>query len=304
MARYTLEERIGEGGMAEVFRARSRGFAGFDRRVAIKRLLPHFACDTAVLARFIDEARIGARLRHPGIVAMLDFYEESGQLHLVEELVEGHSLDALLRRCAKGLFFTPRLIAHVALEALDALAYAHAQGVLHRDVSTCNLLLSFNGEVKLVDFGLANARFRLGQTQPGAVAGKFAYLSPERLQGLPATPGDDVFALGVVVGRLLGATHPATRFDAETKALANLSERMTAKASARASVGEVRKTLLGLPRAERADVVAFVQAPAEELAALPALEPLVAQDSDDGSGASGWDETTLTVSSSAEFPLD
>jgi serine/threonine-protein kinase len=211
VARYVLEQRIGDGGMAEVFRARVEGPAGFVRACAVKRLLPELRREANNQARFIDEARISARLHHPCIVDVVDFYEDAGVHHLVMELVDGVSAEDLVNAGLAGQFVPVSVVTAIALGTARALQYAHSHGVLHRDVSACNVLLSVAGDVKLADFGLADAVGRLSSTEPGSVAGKIAYMSPSRRQGVPATAADDAYALGVLVDRLATAADPRDR---------------------------------------------------------------------------------------------
>jgi serine/threonine-protein kinase len=211
MPRYVLERRIGDGGMAEVFRAHREGPEGFVRACAVKRLLPELRREHNLQLRFIDEARIAGRLHHPCIVDVSDFYEEGGVHHLVMELVDGVSAEALVEASARGRFIPIGVTNAIVLATARALQHAHTNGVLHRDVSACNVLLSIEGDIKLTDFGLADAVGRLAATEPGSVAGKLAYLSPSRKRGEPATARDDLFALGILLQRLLASANPRDR---------------------------------------------------------------------------------------------
>ncbi len=211
MAQYILERRIGDGGMAEVFRGRRVRSDGSSELCAVKRLLPELAQDAHLRLRFHDEARISQRLDHPAIVRIFDFYEEAGRQHLAMELVDGASVEGLLLNAISGRFIPVAVSTRIAMELASALEHAHSQGVLHRDVSASNVLISKEGAVKLADFGIADALGRLSATEPGGIAGKAAYMSPQRRRGAAATEGDDLYALGVLLGRLLDAADPRER---------------------------------------------------------------------------------------------
>jgi serine/threonine-protein kinase len=228
MPRYTLEQRIGDGGMAEVFRARAEGPEGLAGYHAVKRLLPELRGDVSLQARFIDETRVSQRLQHPHIVAVEGTYVENGVQHLVMELIEGSSAEELVAAGIGGRFLPVSVAAAIVRDVAGALDYAHAQGVLHRDVSACNVLVSTDGRVKLGDFGIAWFKDRLAATEPGSLAGKAAYMSPRRLQGLEATGADDAFALGIVVERLLGAADPRERAGPDGRRLKRVRETLGA----------------------------------------------------------------------------
>jgi hypothetical protein len=214
--RYELERRLGGGGMAEVFLARSVGKEGFSRHVAIKRVLAHLATDEAFAKMFVAEAQMCARLVHPNIVSVLDFdRDEEGRPFLVIELVDGPSLAELADAGALPVGAALHLVA----ELLRGLAYAHdlpgdgdLHGVVHRDISPHNVLLSWEGAVKVSDFGIAKARAASGVTASELLKGKPAYMSPEQANGEPLDGRSDLFAVGVVlwemlVGRSLFAGH-------------------------------------------------------------------------------------------------
>ncbi|MBZ0121580.1 MAG: serine/threonine protein kinase [Sandaracinaceae bacterium] len=210
--KYVLVERIGVGGMAEVFKAKWHGAEGFERMVAIKRILPHLVEDGDFVKMFIDEAKIAVQLNHPNIVAIHDLGRAEGTLFIAMEFVPGKDLRALYDYEEKRKGRTDIGIGcHVVMKMCEALHHAHfATGprgeplqVIHRDVSPQNVLLSFDGEVKVADFGLAKARGRMVQTQAGVVKGKLAYMSPEQLKGDPIDHRVDVFGLGIVLFELL-----------------------------------------------------------------------------------------------------
>ncbi|MBE7482973.1 MAG: protein kinase [Polyangiaceae bacterium] len=213
IGKYEILRRLAYGGMAEVLLGRVSGADGFSREVVIKRVLPQHSENGAFIAMFRDEARITAQLYHGNIVQVIDFDEHEGQHFLVLEYVNGPSLGALLGALRqRNLRLTIAEAAYITSEVARALDYAHrkrgADGgplmVVHRDVSPSNILISHEGEVKLVDFGIARARARLTPTAHGVgvVKGKLSYLAPEALDGR-VEPRSDLFALGVVAYEML-----------------------------------------------------------------------------------------------------
>ncbi|HEY5939099.1 MAG TPA: protein kinase [Kofleriaceae bacterium] len=198
--KYVLERRLGGGGMAEVFRAQTVGAEGFTRTVAIKRVVSGLAEDPRFAAMFVSEARITSKLQHPNIVSVLDFdRDEAGRPFLVMELVDGPSLDELAR---SGDLPLPAVV-HLATEILRGLGYAHDQRVVHRDVSPHNVLLSWEGAVKISDFGIAKARAASSVTASDTIKGKPAYMSPEQANGESLDGRSDLFAVGVMLWELL-----------------------------------------------------------------------------------------------------
>lgn len=209
---YSIERRLAAGGMAEVFVARRHGPHGFQKRVALKRILPQHARDPEFVGMFIDEARLAARLEHPGIVQVFDFGEHDGSLFMAMEMVDGTTVGRLLRSVAGRRETVPLGPAlYVAYEAASALAYAHGLrdekgaplNVVHRDVSPANLLLDRSGRVKLTDFGIARCRTTVSRTDDGHIRGKLGYMSPEQVVGDRVDARSDVFTLGVVLAELL-----------------------------------------------------------------------------------------------------
>jgi serine/threonine protein kinase len=213
--RYELASVLGRGGMAVVWRAMQRGAVGFMRPVALKRVIPALARSPEALSLFAEEARVGALLRHPNIVALLDYaHDEQGEPYLVSELVEGIHLGDWVRAHARAGTDTPwELVAAIGIEVLRALDAAHSRldvqgrpaGVLHRDVTPSNILLDETGIVKLADFGLARAMDRERMTRPDVVKGKAAYLAPELVRGDAPSPQSDLFALGIVLWEALSS---------------------------------------------------------------------------------------------------
>ncbi|MBI2893056.1 MAG: serine/threonine protein kinase [Deltaproteobacteria bacterium] len=218
IGRYRVERVIGSGGMAEVLRAVAVGSSGFERRVAIKRILPEFSDDATLSRMFFDEARIASRLHHANIVAVLDYGIVDGRPFQVLEWIDGLDMAAVVRRTRElGEKVPPEVALHVCAEVAHALAHAHAarggegapMNVVHRDVSPSNILVSWEGDVKLTDFGIALAADRTAErTRAGVAKGKFSYMAPEQfLQG--AVDGrTDVFALGCVLHSILAGRSP------------------------------------------------------------------------------------------------
>ncbi|MDW8362992.1 MAG: serine/threonine-protein kinase [Myxococcales bacterium] len=203
---YVLYERIATGGMAEVYRAGRPGTAGFERPVAIKKILPHLSADPEFVRMFVDEAKIAVRLDHPAVVRILDLGRVGEDYFIAMELVEGRDMRAIVTRLERlGRRMPVAAAVHVALRCCEALEAAHGAtgidgrplGIVHRDVSPANVLVSFDGEVKVADFGLARASGRATQTTAGVVKGKLAYMSPEQASGRPVDHRTDLFSLGL-----------------------------------------------------------------------------------------------------------
>ena len=211
---YRIERRLAAGGMAEVFEAARQGPHGFEKRVALKRILPQHARDPEFVGMFIDEARLAARLDHPGIVQVFDFGEHGGSLFMAMEMVEGTTVGRLLRTIASHRETVPLGPAlYIAQQAAAALSYAHALRdaagaplkIVHRDVSPANLLLTGLGQVKLTDFGIARCRNSDQRTDDGHIRGKLGYMSPEQVVGDEVDARSDVFTLAVVLAEMLVA---------------------------------------------------------------------------------------------------
>jgi eukaryotic-like serine/threonine-protein kinase len=209
---YSIERRLAAGGMAEVFVAKRMGPHGFEKRVALKRILPQFAIDADFVHMFIDEARLAARLSHANIVQVFDFGQQEGTFFIAMELIDGSNVNQLLRAVALRDEAVPLDVAlHIAAEAAQALAYAHAlrddQGeplrIVHRDVSPANLLLTRDGHVKLSDFGIARAASFEARTQTGQLRGKLGYMSPEQVLGRELDGRSDVFTLTTILTEML-----------------------------------------------------------------------------------------------------
>ena len=208
--RYTITERLDHGGMAEVFRGVAESMEGFKKNVAIKRILPNLTKNQKFVSMFLDEARLSLFLQHANIVQVFDISRTPDNAYfLVMEFVDGCNLKALIeRQKQKGKRIEVGHTIYLMIECCKALHYAHSLehpetneplGIVHRDISPPNILLSKNGEVKLVDFGLAKANSQIESTDPGVVKGKFSYLSPEAASGLEVDHRADVFAVGIIL---------------------------------------------------------------------------------------------------------
>ncbi len=220
---YQVFEKIGTGGMAVVHRAVKVGIAGFEREVALKRLLPHMAENPEMVQAFVREAKLASRLHHPNIAHIYELGKEQDSYFISMELVEGQDLRRVLRRLARDQMFIPvRVAVAILLELCDALDHAHSRAddvtgtpldIVHRDISPSNLVITHRGHLKVIDFGIAKAAPEELATRSGRVKGKFGYMSPEALRGQPLDGRSDIFSAGVVAHelltsrRLFGSTH-------------------------------------------------------------------------------------------------
>jgi serine/threonine protein kinase len=208
LGRYQIIGRLATGGMAEVYLALSGDVPGFRTLVVVKRILPHLASNAQFIRMFLDEARLAALLDHPNIVRIIEVGHDGEDYFLVMELVQGKPLSAVLRKAAREHKPpSPALTSYLISQAAHGLAYAHTLtdgegrplGVVHRDVSPQNVLISFEGAVKMIDFGVARAFGRVAHTSPGGLKGKIDYMSPEQASAEEVDHRADVFALGVVL---------------------------------------------------------------------------------------------------------
>ncbi len=209
---YFLLEKIAVGGMAELFKAQQRGVQGFQKIVAIKRILPHFSDNEDFVTMFIDEAKLAAQLTHPNIVQIFDLGKAGTSYYIAMEYVNGRDLRTLLRKAREyGTPFPEQVAAFVVMKVAAALDYAHRKRgfddrelkLVHRDISPQNVILSVEGAVKLVDFGIAKAASKASTTMAGALKGKLLYMSPEQAMGQPLDNRSDLYSLGLVLFELL-----------------------------------------------------------------------------------------------------
>jgi len=214
--RYNIVRRVADGGMAEIFLATQIGREGFQKPVILKRIHSTIYADPQFRNMFIDEAHISMSLAHSNIAQVLDLGVAQGRYFLVLELVDGWDLGRVLQRAATAGTFLPRELGlHIIADVCRALSYAHGKtdgvkplGIVHRDVSPHNILLSEQGEIKLTDFGIAKAMNKREQTGTGVVKGKVAFMSPEQAYGKPIDQRSDLFSLGTVLYLLMVRARP------------------------------------------------------------------------------------------------
>jgi eukaryotic-like serine/threonine-protein kinase len=214
VGRYQILDRVAVGGMAELYKAQLLGQHGFEKLVAIKKILPHLANDRTFVDMFIDEARITGQLDHRNIVAVFELGTDADTPYIAMQYVDGLDVLALLRECARTqIRLPPDLAALIAREVLEALDYAHKATdqngrrleVIHRDISPGNVLLSWRGDVKLTDFGIASAVERQHKTEAGTLKGKYGYMSPEQVSGAEIDSRSDLFSTGILLAEMVMA---------------------------------------------------------------------------------------------------
>ncbi len=237
MTAYRIVKKIAAGGMAEVFLAKRTGVEGFEKPVAIKRVLPNMAQDRRFIEMFLQEAKLTVSLQHANVVQVLDLGTVAGQYFMVLEFVDGENLRAVLRMAkAQGVVFGLREILFLVGQVAEGLAHAHerkdAQGaplnIIHRDINPSNVMVSKGGEVKLADFGIARAADFNSGTEAGQVKGKTGYLAPEQIAGAPPDQRSDLFLLGLMLYELLNGGTPlfsGQNFFATLKEIASFDPR-------------------------------------------------------------------------------
>lgn len=211
--KYFLLERVASGGMAEVYLAKSAGAEGVNKIVAIKRILPQFSDHQEFIDMFKEEAKIAVNLNHGNVVSIFDFGVEKGQFFIVMEFVEGKNLRQVLNELKKkNIILSIDQIVYIAKEVAAGLDHAHrcidgATGkplnITHRDMSPQNIMINYEGEVKIIDFGIAKAETQIEATRAGTLKGKFGYMSPEQAEGQTVDLRTDIFSLGIVLWELL-----------------------------------------------------------------------------------------------------
>jgi serine/threonine protein kinase len=219
--KYQILERIATGGTAEIYKAKLEGIGGFQRTFAIKRILPSLSQHSDYIAMLVDEAKVAGLLSHANIVQILDLGQVDGIWYIAMEYVDGQDLGAVLRRAnRKGLCLPVPHAVFVAIELLKGLDYAHQRqvmrggkavplNIIHRDISPPNVLLSYQGEVKLTDFGIARASLKMMETVSGIVKGRFDYMSPEQAEGRKdLDQRSDLFSVAVALYEMLTGVHP------------------------------------------------------------------------------------------------
>jgi serine/threonine protein kinase len=215
IGRYQIIRELAKGGMGQVYLARMQGPGGFEKRVVVKRIHAHLAGDPKFTEMFVREAKLLARLYQKNIVQVIDFGESDEGLFLAMEYVEGHNLTQIFKRLRGFNRAMPvRLVLYIGIELCAALDFAHRfhdpdspeAGVVHRDVSPQNVLISFAGEVKLTDFGIARVRGLQPESSDRPLQGKAAYMSPEQASGGPVDHRSDIFSLGIILFELLTGT--------------------------------------------------------------------------------------------------
>jgi serine/threonine protein kinase len=225
IGRYEIVQRLGHGGMATVYLGRATGSAGFEKLVAIKVIHPHLAAEPEFVEMFLEEARIAAKIQSPHVAGILDLGQDEGLYYMVMEYIDGETLSGLIRQLRPRAQHLPlTVVLQILVDACEGLTAVHdlrdpdgqPYGLVHRDMSPQNLMVGFDGWIKIVDFGLVKATGKR-HTHTGHLRGKLAYMSPEQARGKPLTASADLFALGVVLWELLtGKRLFAGESDAET----------------------------------------------------------------------------------------
>ncbi len=211
---YTLLRKLATGGMGEIWLAERKGISGFSKRVVIKTILECFADEPSLVDMFLQEGRIAAGLNHPNIAQTYDLGQVGRTYYMAMEYVNGRDLrNILLANVRKGQLVPLNLVLRIAAEACEGLYHAHTwctpdgqhAGIIHRDISPQNILVTFEGKVKIIDFGIAKAAQSASRTRSGVLKGKYAYMSPEQVRGKQLDPRSDLFSLGVVLYEMLTA---------------------------------------------------------------------------------------------------
>ena len=210
VGRYTVVRHLASGGMAELFIAKQEAMGGFEKPVVLKVLQPRYAENPRVVTMFLDEARLAAKLNHPSIVHVYDVADEGGMKYIAMEYIHGETVaDIVKRGLAVNNYLPLEHAVHIVRQTAAGLAYAHERRepdghvlrIVHRDVSPTNILVSYEGQTKIVDFGIARAQDELRE-ESGIRPGKASYMSPEQVRGEPADYRSDIFSLGIILYEL------------------------------------------------------------------------------------------------------
>jgi len=230
--KYILLDKIATGGMAEIWLAKQTGVEGFEKLVVIKKILPHFTHDKEFVTMFLDEARIAAKLNHPNIVQIYDLGKEQNTYYIAMEYISGDDIRGILQTSIKqGKFLPLQLAVRIISQAAAGLHYAHTltdmygtpMNIVHRDISPQNILVTYTGTTKIVDFGIAKAATQSQETRAGTLKGKFAYMSPEQALGKKLDGRSDLFALGIVLYEITVGKR-LFKSDSELKTLRMITE--------------------------------------------------------------------------------
>ena len=270
---YRIESLLGEGGMGTVYQATD---TLLQRLVAVKMLHPHLVSQTSFMERFRNEALILARLNHPNIAVVYNFLQDNADYFMAMEYVEGDSLEALIRKAGA---LSPAIAAEVVRQGLEGMAHAHRKGVLHRDIKPANLMLTPEGTIKLMDFGIARMSGEQRLTQANRIVGTLEYMAPELIEGQEPSPASDLYAMGVLLYELLSGKLPfASRTDYELMQaivrekpipLRKLDGQIPKELEA-----VVQKALDKNPAKRFADAKAFQKALQPFYASAPVLDPI------------------------------
>ncbi len=233
LGRYVLERKLAAGGMAEVFLAKQSGPEGFEKICVVKRMLPHLTQEETFVSMFLDEARLAARLSHPNIAQIFDFGHADESYFLAMEYVPGTNLhDVIEDHAMRHMKLPVDVVVRIVALAATGLDFAHHAtddkgsplNIIHRDISPHNIMLSKNGDVKLIDFGIAKASVGLHSTKVGTLKGKYAYMSPEQIRGFVIDKRTDIYAMGLVLYELLSG-RPAIQGENESALMAAAAKR-------------------------------------------------------------------------------
>lgn len=287
IGRYTLVNRVGRGGMGEVWLATQTGAGGFQKRVALKRIADRMSSDLDAERMFVDEAKLAAHLSHPYIVQVFDFGTHDDAYFLAMELLEGDTLEALMGRArAAGQHVPLGVAVRLLAQAADALHYAHTRAdpngaplqIVHRDVSPSNLFVTLDGKLKVLDFGIARATVRRNLTAVGMIRGKLAYMAPEQVLGKRLDARADQYALGVVLFEWLTGQRlcPAKTLDAATAWASapdvTAQDVLSARADVPVALAEVIARAVAKDRERRFPSCAELGAALEQVAAESRLQ--------------------------------